>query len=72
MIDTESEDSTSPPDGSVTTPSPDGASQVALLGSCKEGAVCADPNAVCINGTCLCHTSYYNKQGVCGEFPLDE
>lgn len=41
---------------------------VDLLGPCSATAICQDPNAVCINGTCLCHSSYYHKDTVCSKY----
>ena len=41
---------------------------VPLKGPCSADDICDDPNAQCINGTCLCHTSYYEQGAVCSTY----
>ena len=58
------------PDPDATTPTPTGPPLVAvpLYQSCQHHEVCADAYAVCVNGTCLCQTSYFEKDLVCCEY----
>ena len=43
---------------SPPTPVPDPV--VPLLGRCSSTLLCRDPNAHCVNGTCVCLTSYFH------------
>ena len=53
--------------GGTTTPTPPSLKAVPLYSSCAHQEVGDDSYAVCVNGTCLCQTSYYEKDLVCCE-----
>ena len=49
--------------GGSTTSAP--SVNIPLYGACALSDTCIDPNAVCVNGTCLCYTPFVAMDGVC-------
>ena len=43
--------------------------EIPLNTACEEGDVCADSNAECRGLTCLCKYNYFQRYGVCCEYP---
>jgi len=34
---------------------------------CNQDGTCADPNAQCIRGDCVCKLGFFYRNGVCGQ-----
>ena len=45
--------------------------QVPLDGRCSRPDICADPNAVCVSGFCVCDNRFAAQNATCGTYAGD-